>query len=391
VSALKEILTVADRHPWYQGHNGGDRLGEWPILTKSDLYERLRSARQDASQRGGVYYSRSGGTTSKQPLFFPTDIAENHEQRARLARRLAADGVLSSATVAVNVCPIVRMYRAMEIFNEFAERCGATVLPMAAIADNQEICEVGALFAANTLLGMPSRLVALGRHVQEHGLTWSVETVLFGGEFLQPGKRRLLREVFGVRRFSGAYGSAELGVVAWHPDLPEVPVYHFPRDILHVEIVDADADGYGALVATNVVRRRFPIVRYNTGDVGRIVAETSDRVSVELRGRTSDSFLIGDNYHALADFADVLGGFAEFQVQIDFDEARRKDVIRFLLVSQGGTVTEEERQTLYERIHARLQGHELMYATEVVVVGPEALVRSSGGLKTPAIVDRRGR
>src|SRR5262249_13646881 len=153
--------------------------------------------------------------------------------------------------------PIVRMYRAMEIFNEFCECCGATVLPMAAIAGDDEIYEQAMLFAANTLIGMPSRLVAFGRSVQEQQLTWQGDTVVFGGEFLQPGKRRFLREVFGVKRFSGVYGSAELGVVAWHPNLPPVPVYHFPRDILHVEIVAPDADGYGSLVATNLVRRRF--------------------------------------------------------------------------------------------------------------------------------------
>jgi phenylacetate-CoA ligase len=391
MSALRELLEIAARHRWYQAANGGNRLADWPILTKTDLYARLASARQEPGGRAGVYYSRSGGTTTGQPLYFPTDVAENHEQRQRLARRLAADGVLSPETVAVNICPIVRMYRAMEIFNEFCECCGATVLPMAAIAGDEEIYEQAMLFAANTLIGMPSRLVAFARHVQEKRLTWQVDGVVFGGEFLQPGKRRFLREVLGVKRFSGVYGSAELGVVAWHPDLPAVPVYHFPRDVLHVEIVAPDADGYGALVATNLVRRRFPIVRYNTGDVGRVVAEGAETVSVELRGRQSDSFLIGDNYHTLADFADLFQELAEFQIQIRFDETLRKDVIRFCLNAGDRVVPEAERRALTGRIQDRLEGHEVMYHTEVAFVGPDGLIRSRDNLKTPAIVDRRGR
>jgi phenylacetate-CoA ligase len=391
MSALTRLLAAAARHPWYQGNNGGPRLADWPVLTKADLYGRLAAARQDSAARAGVYYSRSGGTSGGVPLFFPADVAENHEQRRRLARRLGSDGVLSADTVAVNVCPIVRLYRAMEIFTEFAELCWATVLPMAALATDAEVYEIGSLFQANALLGMPSRLVALARYVQENKLTWQVDTVLFGGEFLQPSKRRLLREVFGVKRFSGVYGAAELGVVAWHPDLPVVPVYHFPRDILHVEILQPDAEGYGALVATNLVRLRFPLVRYNTGDVGRIVAEGPETVSVELRGRQGDSFLIGDNYHALADFADVLSDFAEFQIQIRFDESLRKDVIRFCLDAGGRAVSEEERRAVTRRIHDRLQGHELMYGTEVHFVSPEAFVRSRDTLKTPAVVDRRGR
>jgi phenylacetate-CoA ligase len=391
MSTLNALLTVAARHPWYQASPHGERLADWPVLTKADLYARLAATRQDPTARRGVYYSRSGGTTTNQPLYFPTDIAENHEQRQRLAQRLGTDRVLSPETIAVNICPIVRMYRAMEIFNEFCECCGATVLPMAAIADDAEIYEQAILFEANMLLGMPSRLVAFARYVQEQKLTWQVGTVVFGGEFLQPGKRQLLQQVFRVNRFAGVYGSAELGVVAWHADIPAVPIYHFPRDILHVEIVEPDADGYGALVATNLLRRRFPIVRYNTGDVGRVVAEGSDTVSIELRGRQSDSFLIGDNYHALDDFADVFQHFAEFQVQLRFDETLRKDVIRFCLNAGERPVSEEERRAITQRIHDRLQGHELMYGTEVDFVGPQALIRSAGNLKTPAIVDHRGR
>jgi phenylacetate-CoA ligase len=391
VSALKSLLSLAAAHPWYQGCHGGDQLADWPILTKTDLYARLASVPREPGGRAGVYYSRSGGTTSGRSLYFPTDVAENHTQRQRLARRLGADGVLTPATMAMNICPIVRLYRTMEIVNELCECCGATVLPMSAGAGDEEIYEHAKHFAANALVGMPSRLIAFARYVQEKQLAWQVDTVLFGGEFLQPGKRRLLRDVFGVKRFSGVYGSAELGVVAWHPDLPAVPVYHFPRDILHVEIVAPDADGYGALVATNVVRRRFPLVRYNTGDVGRIVAEGPNTITVELRGRQGDSFLIGDNFYTLADFTDLLQEVAEFQIQLRFEESLRKDVIRFCLHARNGAATDAKRQELTQRIHDRLNDHEAMFATEVTFVGPEGLIRSRDNLKTPVIVDRRGR
>jgi len=391
MSELTSLLSVAAGHPWYRSSNGGDRLTDWPILTKADLQARLVSVRREQSGRTGVYYSRSGGTTTGQPLYFPTDVAENHEQRQRLARRLAADGVLAPETMAVNICPMVRLYRTLEIFNEFCENCGATVLPMADIAADAEIHEQATLFAANTVIAMPSRLLAFGRYMQDKHLTWPVHTVVFGGEFLQAGKRRFLSEVLGVKRFCGIYGSAELGTVAWHPDLPEVPIYHFPRDILHVEVVAPDVDGYGSLVATNLVRRRFPLVRYRTGDVGRIVAEGPDTVSVELRGRQSDSFLIGDGFHVLADFADLFQEMAEFQIQLRFDESLCMDVMRFCLNAGGRPLSEVERQQLTRRIHERLEGDAGMYQTEVAFVSADDLIRSRDNLKTPAIVDQRGR
>jgi phenylacetate-CoA ligase len=391
MSALRELLGIAARHRWYQASNGGNRLADWPILTKPELNLRLAAVRRDSDERGGIYYSRSGGTTSGQPVYVPADIAENHEQRRRLARRLAADGVLSPRTVALNLCPMVRMYRTLEIFSEFCECCGATVLPMAAIAEDTEIYEHAALFAANTLLGMPSRLLAFARSVQENQRSCPVDTVVFGGEPLQPGKRRFLREVLGVKRFSGLYGSAELGVIAWQPGLSEAPVYQFPRDLVHLEIVGPDADGFGSLVATNLVRQRFPLVRYQTGDVGRVVAEGAETVSIELRGRQSDSFLIGDEFHGLADFADVFQDFAEFQIQLRFDEGLHKDVIRFCLNAGDRQPNAQERSVLTGRINDRLDNREATYATEVTFGGPEGLVRSRETLKTPAIVDLRGR
>lgn len=387
MSALNEVLAAAARHPWYPTP-GGARLADWLVMTKAALGARLSATRADG---GGIYYSRSGGTTSGRPVYMPADVAENHEQRRRLARRLAADGVLSPRTVALNVCPMVRLYRTLEIVDEFCEHCGATVLPASSAADDGEVYELAARFAANTLVGLPSRLLAFARYVRENRLHCPVDAVIFGGEPLHAGKRRFLHDVLGVRRFSGVYGSAELGVIAWQPDVAAAPVYHFPRDLVHVEIVGPGADGFGALVATNLVRRRFPLVRYQTGDVGRVVAEGSETVSFELRGRENDSFLVGDDFHVLEDFADLFRDFEESQVQLRFDEARHKDVVRFCLNPGGRRVGPAEEAAVAGRINDRLGNREGRYATEVAFVGPEALVRSRENLKTPAVVDLRGR
>jgi phenylacetate-CoA ligase len=391
MSALRELLDSAAHHPWYQGSNGGPCLADWPILTKSELNRRLATLRREPDGLGGIYFSRSGGTTGGKPVYVPADIAENHEQRRRLARWLAIDNIFTPRTVALNIAPMVRMYRTLEIFDEFCERCGSTVLPMAAIAEDAEIFELATLFGANTLLGMPSRLLAFARSVQDNHWSCPIEAVVFGGEPLQLGKRRFLSDVLGTKRFSGIYGSAELGTVAWQPDASGQPVYRFPKDILHIEIVEPDADGFGALVATNLIRRRFPLVRYQTGDVGRVVAEHDETVGIELRGRQKDSFLIGDDFHVLADFADLLQGFEEFQIQLGFDERLHKDVIRFCLNAGNLQPNPQERSNLIERINDRLGNREGLYITKIAFVGAEGLVRTRETHKTPAIVDFRGR
>ena len=46
MSALRELLEIAARHRWYQAANGGNRLVDWPILTKPELNRRLAGVRR---------------------------------------------------------------------------------------------------------------------------------------------------------------------------------------------------------------------------------------------------------------------------------------------------------------------------------------------------------
>src|SRR5207248_3014340 len=153
----------------------------------------------------------SGGTTGGRPLYFPTEVGENKAQRRLLARRLRAAGMLGDTTVALNLFPGTRMYRALEIFNDYCELCGATVLPAGAQATDEEAWATADQFGATLILGMPSRLLAFARWLTDRGRVLPVESVLFAGELLHPRKRLLLGRAFGVRRFGGVYGSAEMG------------------------------------------------------------------------------------------------------------------------------------------------------------------------------------
>lgn len=385
---LEALLRVAAKHPWYCQLKTGTKIEDWPLLEKKALYEKLAATHLES--KGGIYYSRSGGTSSTRPFFFPTGVKENHLQRAKFAKNLSKAGILSSESIALNIFPIIRMYRSMEIFNEFSERCGATVLPMAALASDQELYELAQQFGANTLMGMPSRLIAFARYLQENKLTCKFPRVIFGGEFMQTGKKKLLEDVLGVEVFSGIYGSAELGIVGWNADVKDAPTYTFSKAILHVEILNPDKDGFGAIVATNKLRKQFPIIRYNTGDVGKIIKTEEQGSLIELKGRQGDSFLIGDNYHSVSDFSDIFKEFVEFQIRIYFDEKLNKDTIQFFLVPSTA-ITDAKKKWAIDQIHETLQGHEVMYRTMVGFVGSEQLKKLPGNSKTPAVIDERGR
>jgi phenylacetate-CoA ligase len=391
MSELQRIFEAARAHPFYrEALRDVRRFEDCPVLEKPALYELVRQSLADPAFRRGTYFSPSGGTTTGRPLYFPTDVRENKRQRRLLARHLKAAGILGDTTIALNLFPCARMYRSLEILNDFCEMCGATVLPVGAGATDEEAWSVADQFGATLLMGMPSRLLGFARWLAERGRTLALEAVLFAGELLHPRKRQLLEKVLGVRRFGGVYGSAEMGVVAYQADVGEPQVYRFPRELVHLEVAAPDADGFGRLIATNLVRRRHPLLRYNTGDVGRVVAETADEVRVELRGRDSDSFAIGPEYFHLREFAPVLDRFAQSQVVIAFDDGARRDRITFRLVAEE-PLPAERRREVTKSLRQLLEADDRAYVTEVAFVGPEALLRHPTTLKVPPLVDLRER
>ncbi|MDR3634031.1 MAG: hypothetical protein P4L84_09510 [Isosphaeraceae bacterium] len=389
---LQRIVEAAREHPFYaEGHlQGVRRFEDCPVLYKARLYRGAALALGDPDFRRSIYLSPTGGTSTGRPLYFPTDIRENQEQRARLARRLEAAGILGAASIALNLFSCGRLLRSLSIFDDFAERCGATTLPLGAAATDDEAGAAAEQFGATMVMGMPSRLTAFARWCEAQGRRFAFESVLFAGEALHLGKRRFLEHALGVRRFDAVYGSAEMGIVAYQADVTEPPVYRFPRELLHVEIGEPDGEGFGRLIVTNMVRTRHPLLRYDTGDVGRLVSEGEDELLVELRGRISDSFTIGGDYFHLREFASVLDRFAQYQITIAFDPETGADRIVFRLVAQA-PAGDVERARAAEELRALLDLDDRSVAAEAIYIRPDELVYRPGTLKVPAILDMRDR
>ena len=382
------IFAIAREHPLYRNAlRGVQRFEDCPVLEKAALYGRILDCMQCPTLRQGVYFSPTGGTTGVR-LYFPTAIAENKRQRELLARRLQAAGILRPTSIVLNLFPCTGLLRSLEICNDYCEMCGATVLPVSGHATDEEAWIVADQFGATMVAGTPSRLLLFARWIEAQGRSLSLESVLFSGELLHPQKRLLLERVLGVRCFSGMYGSAETGVVAYQAEVGEPPVYRFPRELIHLEVHNPDEFGFGALIATNLIRIRNPLLRYHTGDVGRVIATRDDEVWVELLGRHSDSFAVGDNYFHLSEFAPVLDQFLQYQIVIRFDDDAGMDCVSFRLVAEEPVV--EERQHEVTNAIRKLLAVDRTFTTDAMFVSTEMLLRPSGGMKVPSIVDLRG-
>lgn len=392
VTPQDEIMELSRSHPFYR-----DRLRDVfdfenvPLMRKQDLYEVVTATLSDPASLGSVYLSPTGGSTSNNLLFFPSDIRENHLQRELLSAHLTETGIFTKQTIALNLFGSNMMYRSSEIFNEFCEHGGGTPLPVGSSCDDKTAYKLGVRFHANTLLGTPSRVMQFARYAEEKR-ELQFEHLVFGGESLTERKVAFLKGVFGIRRISSIFGSAEAGIWSYQPPDLERNQYLFSPDMMHVEIHDADPSGLGEIVLTNLVRKRFPLLRYATGDMGRVTPTThhgQKLLLLEYIGREQKSFQIGGEYYSTSDFDEVCNQLIDFQIQLLYDERLKKDRIRFLLVPYGPEYVEVSGDSIKETITSILQSNERLFTTDIEFVEMKDLLLAKTSRKVIRVVDDR--
>lgn len=124
--------------------------------------------------------------------------------------------------------------------------------------------------------------------------------VTTGGETLTPAMRQRIGEAFAAP-IRDIYGTCELGVIA--SECPVSGLYHVSPGVV-LEIIGSDGqpalDGVeGQVVATSLLLRAVPVIRYGTGDIavrGPNVCPCGYRGGTlrEVRGRIIDLFRLPD-------------------------------------------------------------------------------------------------
>lgn len=299
-------------------------LSNWPTQQSTKLLDRIDAEMPRLFHgRGGLYWSPTGGTSSKggagvgsERSAVPTAIAENQALRRDLADLESNLGALPPDTVCVNLFGSGKLYRGLEVRGDILVSVGATHLPMGATCSDAELLACVDRFGATMLCGWGSRLVQLAAAALERGIPMRTVThVVHGGEVLSAAKRKFLASQCspGCRVF-GTFGSAEAGVFASAPvsddadaaaatkDAPgtddmaltplqdEGELYRVVPDGVHVEILDDDGQPvprgeFGRIVVTNLRRLTHPIVRLDMADEARLVDVPRWETVLQLRGR----------------------------------------------------------------------------------------------------------
>lgn len=372
---------------WKDYYENMEDFSMAPVLDKQVLRETLLAKFRLQEEASGVYLVRSGGSTQK-PLVFPVDIQENLAQRQLLANELVANGVFSSRTIALNVFSYGEMYRTASIMDDILDRCSATTLALSASATYEAMAAACAEFLPNTIMGTPSKLVLFAKFLQKEGISYSFGSVLFAGEFLLPSQQEILSEVFQPKTIYSMYGSTETGIWAWAQYSQNPRAFYFLKEVV-IEIFNPDSEGYGEIVVTNLIRKRFPLFRYRMGDIGKLT-EKNGREVLLLKEREQKSFSLHESAYFLHDFEPLLQHVDRFQIQLSMKTDLLTE-LRFLLVKSQVSLAEKVKliQELKQGIDHIIEWDPRFTAIDVEVVTEEALYINPTTSKTPFIIDFR--
>ncbi|MBL0937128.1 MAG: phenylacetate--CoA ligase [Rhizobiaceae bacterium] len=279
-----------------------------------------------------------------------------------------------------------------------AERLGCTVVPVSGGMTARQVTLIED-FRASTIMVTPSYMLSILDEYRAQGLDpreSPLQVGIFGAEPWTNAMRSEIEEAFDMHAVD-IYGLSEVmgpgvanecvetkdGLHIWED--------HFYPEIINPETGQPVADGEkGELVFTSLTKEAFPIIRYRTRDLTRLLPGTarSMRRMEKITGRSDDMMILrGVNVFPTQIEEQILkipGLSPHFQVEL-VREGRMDEMVVHVEAT-AGEASDAARKTNASSLRDLIK--DIVGVTVRVDVGaPETIARSQG--KAQRIVDNR--
>lgn len=283
-----------------------------------------------------------------------------------------------------------------------AERVGASVIPISSGNTKRQI-QIMRDFKTTALVCTPSYALKMADVMMDIGLNpsgLSLRYGLFGGEPWSEGMRKEINERLGIIATDN-YGLSEIMGPGVAGECQECNGLHINEDHFLVEVLDPEtlepvAPGeIGELVITTLTKEAFPVIRYRTRDLTRLVPEPCPcgRTLIRMNrvmGRTDDMLIIkGVNVFPTqieAVLFDIEGTEPHYRLIVDRENNEDKLTVMVEVVESIFFDAMKQQRTLVETIKKRLAS-EVGVGVEVKLVEERTLERFEG--KGARVIDNR--
>lgn len=393
VPFYKESFDAAGVHP-DDLKDLGD-LSKFPFTVKSDLRENYPFGMFAVPQDRIARVHASSGTTGK-----PTVVGYTQKDidmwAQVVARSLRASGTRSGDIV--HIAYGYGLFTGGLGAHYGAEKLGCTVIPVSGGMTARQVTLIQD-FKPSTIMVTPSYMMTILDAFREHGVdprSTSLEVGIFGAEPWTNALREEVEKTFDMHAVD-IYGLSEVigpgvanecvetkdGLHIWED--------HFYPEIINPETGEIVEEGeQGELVFTSLTKEAFPIIRYRTRDLTRLLPGTarSMRRMEKVTGRSDDMIILrGVNVFPTQIEEQILkiNGLAP-HFRINKVSEGRMDGLEIEAETLASHSNDETRKAIAEQLAAAIK--DVVGVTVKVDVHPMGTIPRSEG-KAVRVIDKR--
>jgi len=376
-----------------------DDLRKLPFTAKSDLRENYPYGLFAVPLREVVRVHASSGTTGMSTVvgYTRNDIKTWSNLVGRV---LTAGGVTADDVIQISFN--YGLFTGAFGLHYGAERVGASVIPMSSGNTKRQI-KIMQDFKTTALVSTPSYAMLIADTIGEMNIdpnSLSLKWGLFGAEPWSDAMRKELEQKLMIKATDN-YGLSEVMGPGVAGECLQQNGLHINEDHFLVEVIDPDTlqpvklGEVGELVVTTLTKEAFPMIRYRTRDLTRLMPEpcpcgrTLRRMS-RVMGRTDDMLIIRGVNVFPSQIETVLfaieGTEPHYQIVIDRKGALDDATV---LVEASEKIFFDEMKKQKELIDAikKRMASELGIAVEVKLVEKKTIERFEG--KAKRVIDNR--
>lgn len=371
------------------------------IMTKADFQN------AKVEDKYSDLFFHSGGSSGEPKLSIFT-YADYHRQMEMAAHGLMAAGLNPATDRCMNLFYAGNLYGGFVSFFTILEKLEAVQFPMGASTEFEHVADTIIKKNVDTILGMPSYIMQLfSKNADKLKKYKGIKKVFFGGEHMSLKQKEYLIKEFGVHFVrSASYGSVDAGPLGYQCEHCTGGIHHLHEQLHSIEVVGLEDDKHvkegevGRFLFTSKVRHGQQIVRYEIGDVGKLINGKCEcgrtGVRFELLGRSGDVFRIGTIFLSYQKFQKCLIDQFEFegsfQVQLFGGEVNQKEKVLLLLEKNNQSLDSITiKNTLIEKYQElnEVVIQDKVLDFEVQIVESEKMIHNKNTGKLKSVVDTR--
>lgn len=377
-----------------------DDLPKLPFTTKEDLRDSYPFGMFAETMEKIVRIHSSSGTTGKPTVVGYTRYDVQEIWAETMARTICCAG--GTPNDFVHVAYGYGLFTGGLGVHYGAERLGATVIPISGGNTKRQIM-IMQDFGSTILACTPSYSLYLADVMEEMGVTpadLKLKAGILGAEPWTDEMRKEIERRLGIMAID-IYGLSEVIGPGVSSECQEQYGLHVNEDHFYPEVIDSESgevvpDGErGELVFTCITKQAFPLIRYRTRDITRLIREKCGcgRTLVRMErisGRTDDMLIIRGINVFPSQIESVLIAIegTEPHYELIVDKRGALDELTIRVEVSPDVFSDEVRklEELRSKIEREIESV-LAVTAKVQLVEPKGIGRSEG--KAKRVIDKR--